>query len=103
MSILVVNIFFRICSHHLEESGLWCKFSQKQFANRAVFEGYQKGKNYQKAKKWYESTFKQICLAETKIERLAAFLEETIEATKEHVQLKFARRVDEGNDEEGTI
>lgn len=45
----------------------------------------------------YETTFKNICLFETKIEKLAAFLEDAIEATKEHVQVKFARRVDEGN------
>jgi len=61
-----------------------------------------KEKKYQKSQKWYETTFKQICLFEFEIDKLSAFLEDAIEATKEHVQIKFARRKDEGpeSDEE---
>jgi len=82
-----------------EDGGLWCKYSQKQFGNKAAYEGYLKGKNFKKSQKWYETTFKSICLCETKIERLAAYLEEAVDATKEHVQIKFARII-EGNDED---
>jgi splicing factor 3A subunit 3 len=83
-----------------EESGLWCKESQKQFTNKTIYENHIKAKSFSKSKKWYESTFKNICLLETKVEKLAAFLEESIEATKVHVQVKFSRRIDEGVSDE---
>lgn len=83
-----------------EESGLWCKYSQKQFSNQTTYDAFLKGKNFKKAQKWYDSTFKAICLNETKVDKLAALLEEAIENTKEHVQVKFARRYDEDPSEE---
>jgi len=83
-----------------EESGLWCKFSQKRFTNESTYQKYLKGKKFQNAKKWYNSKFKEINEAEMLIEKLSSLLEETIEATKEHVQIKYARRIDEGPDDD---
>jgi splicing factor 3A subunit 3 len=83
-----------------EESGLWCKESQKLFKSEAVLKNYLAGKKFQKDKKWYNTTFRLICLNEMKIEKMSAFLEDAVEATKEHVQIKFAIRGDEGNNED---
>lgn len=78
-----------------EESGRWCKISQKMFANKAALEGFQKGKKFKAAKIWHETVFKEICLYEVKINRLAAFLETEIENTKDHLAAKFSRRKEE--------
>lgn len=48
----------------LEENPLYCKYSRKIFASEGAYNSYLKGKNFQKAKKWYESNFKVCFFAE---------------------------------------
>lgn len=75
-----------------DENPLWCKYSRKLFSSETAFNGYKKGKNFQKAQKWYETSYKNMCLLETKINRLASFLAEQIEGTREHLISKFTKQ-----------
>jgi len=74
---------------------LWCKYSRKKFSNQAVYESYKKGKNFKKAVNWYNTIFKDICRLELRINRLAEFILEQIEATKVNIEKKQARLPDE--------
>jgi hypothetical protein len=43
-----------------DENPLWCRYSRKLFASEGAYNSYLKGKNFQKAKRWYETTYK-VC------------------------------------------
>jgi len=74
-----------------ESDPLYCKFSRRKFINETAYNSYIKGKNYKRAKNWYEAGFKDIMLYETKINRMVGFLEEQIESTKLNIEKKQAR------------
>eukprot|EP01123_Difflugia_compressa_P000764 TRINITY_DN10894_c0_g1_i1.p1 TRINITY_DN10894_c0_g1~~TRINITY_DN10894_c0_g1_i1.p1 ORF type:complete len:335 (+),score=70.16 TRINITY_DN10894_c0_g1_i1:87-1007(+) len=74
-----------------EADPLYCKYTRKKFNSASVYQGYQQGKNYKRAKAWYETTYKQMMLVETKINRIAGLLAEQIEATKQNIEKKQAR------------
>jgi len=74
-----------------ESDPFYCKYSRRKFVNESAYAGYIKGKNYKRAKTWYETGYKDIMLFETKINRLAGFLGEQIEATKLNIEKKQAR------------
>jgi len=78
-----------------EERPFYCKYSRKVFGNEAAYNGYLKGKGFLKAKKWYESSYRKMCFLETKVNRLASFLLEQVEGSKEHIESKYAKRPDE--------
>lgn len=46
------------CLIQSEENPLWCKYSRKLFASEGAYKGYLKGKNFQKAKKWHDTSYK---------------------------------------------
>jgi len=74
-----------------ESSAFYCKFTHKGFQNEASFKAHLESKQYQKAKASYETGYKSICLTEVKINRLAGFLIEQIEGTKQNIEKKQAR------------
>jgi len=76
----------------LDDNPLWCKYSRRLFTNEKAFNGFRTGKNFVKAKKWYDTTYREACLLETKINRLSAFLSDQIEATRENIETKLARQ-----------
>jgi len=78
-----------------ESNPLWDKYSQKLFTNENAFKGYKNGKKFEKNVQWYNTTFKELMLLETKINRLSDLLSETIDSTKQNVERKMARTAQE--------
>jgi len=76
---------------HRESSSFYCKYSRKAFQSETSYKKYLENKKYSKMKTWYESGYKLICLYEVKINRLAGFLIEQIEGTKQNIEKKQAR------------
>uniref|UniRef100_A0A6B2L385 Matrin-type domain-containing protein n=1 Tax=Arcella intermedia TaxID=1963864 RepID=A0A6B2L385_9EUKA len=74
-----------------EANPLYCKYSKKLFKNEGSFQAYRSGKNFKKVKNFYETTYKQICCLEVKINRLSGLLLEQIDATKSNIEKKQAR------------
>jgi len=72
-----------------ESNPLWDKYSQKLFTNENAFKGYKNGKKFEKNVHWYNTSFKELMLLETKINRLAGLLSEIIDATKQNVEPKW--------------
>jgi len=74
-----------------ESDPLFCKYSRKKFSSEVAYEGYLKGKNFKRAKTFYETVYREIMMYETKVNRLVGFLEEQIDATKLNIEKKQAR------------
>jgi len=81
--------------HKKHADPLYCKYCRKQFANKIVYNAHLAGKKHKRAEIKYTILDKEINQLENKINRLADLLGEQIQATKEHVETKLSRTVEE--------
>jgi splicing factor 3A subunit 3 len=73
------------------ETPLFCKFCLKSFTKRILYDSHLKGKKHLKQKE----KMKEIWKMEKIVSRMANLLIDQIEATKEHVEAKFSKTLDE--------
>lgn len=77
----------------------YCPYCNKKFSKDTVFNAHINSAKHAKVAKRYEEHIRNVFLLEVKINQLASLLTNVIETTKEYLQNRQARLLDEGASE----
>lgn len=77
----------------------FCQYCNKKFSKDTVFNAHINSSKHAKVAKRYEEHIHNVFLCEVKVNQLGSLLTNTIESTKEYLQNRQARLLDEGASE----